>query len=74
MQRGRLSPLGMTVLAADGLLLRGTLAYPSRGDAPYPLAVLAHHRGAMGTVVADVRAEHVLKATEGKGDSPHNTS
>lgn len=57
MQRGRLSPLGMTVLAADGLLLRGTLAYPSRGDAPYPLAVLAHQYPATRDSFAPLIAE-----------------
>lgn len=38
-----LSPLEMTVLAADGLILRGVLAYPETTTTRrYPLAVLAH--------------------------------
>ena len=39
---GGLAPLEMSVLAADGLVLRGTLAYPARAAGPFPLAVLAH--------------------------------
>ena len=39
----RLWSLGMTVPAADGLVLRGTLSYPSDADGRrVPLAVLAH--------------------------------
>jgi len=38
-----LAPLEMTVLAGDGLLLKGVLAYPELPvGARYPLAVLAH--------------------------------
>jgi dienelactone hydrolase len=38
-----LAPLEMSVPAADGLVLRGTLTYPAgRPGAAYPLAVLAH--------------------------------
>jgi dienelactone hydrolase len=32
----------MSVLAADGLVLKGTLAYPARAAGPFPLAILAH--------------------------------
>lgn len=39
----RLAPLEMSVLAGDGLLLRGRLTYPEgRAGASFPLAVLAH--------------------------------
>ncbi len=58
MRGDRLSPLEMTVLAADGLVLKGTLAYPPRGDAPYPLAVLAHQypatRDSYAPLIADL--------------------
>lgn len=38
-----LAPLDMSVPAADGLILKGTLTYPTgRPGASYPLAVLAH--------------------------------
>ncbi|MEP7177067.1 MAG: alpha/beta fold hydrolase [Gemmatimonadales bacterium] len=38
-----LSPLEMSVPAADGLILKGTLVYPTgRQGVSYPLAVLAH--------------------------------
>jgi alpha-beta hydrolase superfamily lysophospholipase len=38
-----LSPLEMTILASDGLILRGVLAYPESPTVrQYPLAVLAH--------------------------------
>ncbi len=39
---GGLAPLEMSVLAADGLVLKGTLAYPVHGAGAFPLAVLAH--------------------------------
>ena len=39
---GGLAGLEMSVLAADGLVLKGTLAYPARAAGPFPLAVLAH--------------------------------
>jgi len=38
-----LAPLEMSVPAADGLVLKGTLTYPAgRPGAIFPLAVLAH--------------------------------
>jgi dienelactone hydrolase len=38
-----LAPIGMSVPAADGLVLKGTLTYPTgRPGAIYPLALLAH--------------------------------
>ena len=40
-REGGLAPLEMSVLAADGLVLAGTLTYPG-GRGPFPLAVLAH--------------------------------
>lgn len=58
---GGLAPLEMSVLAADGLVLKGTLAYPTRASGPFPLAVLAHQypatRDTFAPLVADL---HVL--------------
>jgi dienelactone hydrolase len=55
---GGLAPLEMSVLAADGLVLRGTLAYPTRAAGPFPLAVLAHQypatRDSFAPLVADL--------------------
>ena len=43
MGRPPLAPLGMSLRASDGLILKGTLSYPARlAGAGYPLAVLAH--------------------------------
>jgi dienelactone hydrolase len=55
----RLWSLGMTVPAADGLVLRGTLSYPSDADGRrVPLAVLAHQypatRDSYGPLVRDL--------------------
>ena len=58
---GGLAPLEMSVLAADGLVLKGTLAYPARAAGPFPLAVLAHQypatRDSFAPLVADL---HVM--------------
>ena len=57
---GGLAPLEMSVLAADGLVLRGTLAYPARAAGPFPLAVLAHQypatRDSFAPLVTDLHA------------------
>ena len=57
---GGLAPLEMSVLAADGLVLKGTLAYPARAAGPFPLAVLAHQypatRDSFAPLVADLHA------------------
>jgi len=57
---GGLAPLDMSVLAADGLVLKGTLAYPARASAPFPLAVLAHQypatRDTFAPLIADLHA------------------
>jgi dienelactone hydrolase len=57
---GGLAPLEMSVLAADGLVLKGTLAYPGRSGGPFPLAVLAHQypatRDSFAPLVADLHA------------------
>ncbi|MGQ0766118.1 MAG: alpha/beta hydrolase [Gemmatimonadota bacterium] len=55
-----LTPLSMTVEAADGLILRGTLRYPSARPPAggFPLAVLAHQypatRDSFAPLVADL--------------------
>lgn len=54
-----LTPLEMSVLAADGLVLKGTLAYPKKyAGAAFPLAVLAHQypatRDSYAPLVADL--------------------
>ena len=55
---GGLAPLEMSVLAADGVVLKGTLAYPGQGTGPFPLAVLAHQypatRDSFAPLVADL--------------------
>lgn len=57
---GGLAPLEMSVRAADGLVLKGTLAYPARASGPFPLAVLAHQypatRDSFAPLVADLHA------------------
>ena len=42
MARPPLAPLEMSLRASDGLILKGTLTYPSGSAAASPLAVLAH--------------------------------
>jgi dienelactone hydrolase len=59
-----LSPLEMSVPAADGLILKGTLAYPTgQPGAWYPLAVLAHQypatRDSFAPLVRDLLAAGV---------------
>jgi pimeloyl-ACP methyl ester carboxylesterase len=54
-----LTPLEMSVPAADGLVLKGTLAYPKKyAGAAFPLAVLAHQypatRDSYAPLVADL--------------------
>jgi dienelactone hydrolase len=54
-----LAPLEMSVPAADGLILKGTLSYPERyGGVPFPLVVLAHQypstRESYSPLVADL--------------------
>jgi pimeloyl-ACP methyl ester carboxylesterase len=54
-----LAPLEMSVPAADGLLLKGTLTYPEKyAGAAFPLAVLAHQypatRDSFGPLSADL--------------------
>jgi pimeloyl-ACP methyl ester carboxylesterase len=54
-----LAPLDMSVPAADGLVLKGTLAYPKKyAGAAFPLAVLAHQypstRDSYAPLVADL--------------------
>lgn len=54
-----LAPLEMSVPAADGLVLKGTLAYPKKyAGAPFPLAVLAHQypatRDSYAPLIADL--------------------
>ena len=55
---GGLAALEMSVLAADGLVLKGTLAYPARAAGPFPLAVLAHQypatRDSFAPLVSDL--------------------
>ena len=56
-----LAPLEMSVPAADGLVLKGTLTYPTgRPGATFPLAVLAHQypatRDSFGPLVGDLIA------------------
>lgn len=56
-----LAPLTMSVPAADGLVLRGTLSYPADPAAgPFPLAILAHQypatRDSYAPLVADLLA------------------
>jgi dienelactone hydrolase len=59
-----LSPLEMSVPAADGLILKGTLTYPAgRPGALFPLAVLAHQypatRDSFAPLVRDLLAAGV---------------
>jgi alpha-beta hydrolase superfamily lysophospholipase len=59
-----LAPLEMSVPAADGLILKGTLTYPSgRPGEPFPLAVLAHQypatRDSFAPLVRDLLAAGV---------------
>jgi dienelactone hydrolase len=54
-----LAPLGMSVPAGDGLILKGTLTYPDNyAGAGFPLAVLAHQypstRDSFAPLVADL--------------------
>jgi pimeloyl-ACP methyl ester carboxylesterase len=54
-----LAPLDMSVPAADGLVLKGTLAYPKKyAGAAFPLAVLAHQypatRDSYAPLIADL--------------------
>jgi len=42
MARPPLAPLEMSLRASDGLILKGTLTYPSGSATAWPLAVLAH--------------------------------
>jgi pimeloyl-ACP methyl ester carboxylesterase len=54
-----LAPLEMSVPAADGLVLKGTLTYPKKyAGAAYPLAVLAHQypatRDSYAPLIADL--------------------
>ena len=56
-----LAPLEMSVPAADGLVLKGTLTYPTgRPGEPFPLAVLAHQypatRDSFAPLVRDLLA------------------
>jgi len=56
-----LAPLEMSVPAADGLILKGTLTYPTgRPGEPFPLAVLAHQypstRDSFAPLVRDLLA------------------
>lgn len=55
--RGELAPLEMSVLAADGLVLKGTLAYPASARGPFPLAVLAHQYPATRDSFAPLAAD-----------------
>jgi hypothetical protein len=53
-----LAPLEMSVAAADGLILKGTLTYPtSQAGAAFPLAVLAHQYPATRDSYAPLAAD-----------------
>jgi dienelactone hydrolase len=53
-----LAPLEMSVLAADGLVLKGTLTYPKKyTGAAFPLAVLAHQYPATRDSYAPLTAD-----------------
>ena len=76
-----LSPLTMSVPAADGLVLRGHLVYPhGKTGARYPLAVLAHQypsaRESYAPLLADLHAQGVATLAfdlRGHGDSIWST-
>jgi pimeloyl-ACP methyl ester carboxylesterase len=57
-----LSPLQMSVLASDGLVLRGQLVYPhGKAGSKYPIAVLAHQYPATRDTFAPLAADlHAL--------------
>ncbi len=72
-----LAPLGMSVSASDGLILKGTLTYPPGATGrTYPLAVLAHQypatRDSYAPLIADLLAAGVATLAfdqRGHGDS-----
>jgi pimeloyl-ACP methyl ester carboxylesterase len=74
-----LAPLQMSVPATDGIVLRGTFAYPAGAPrSPLPLAVLAHQypstRDSFAPLVADLQAAGVATLAfdlRGHGDSIH---
>lgn len=72
-----LAPLDMSVPAADGLVLKGTLTYPAgRAGTVYPLAVLAHQypstRDSFAPLVRDLLAAEI--ATLGFDERGHGAS